>query len=64
MTAREAGEYLHLNPKSIYRACSNKRIPHSKIPGVGMRVDKKELDALLERRGIGPEEYGQSLGEK
>lgn len=61
LTAREASEYLNLNLKSVYRACSEKKIPYSKIPGVGVRVDKKALDALLERRGNGPEEYGDIL---
>jgi excisionase family DNA binding protein len=61
LTARETSEYLNLNPKSVYRACSEKKIPYSKIPGVGVRVDKKALDALLERRGHGPEEFGDIL---
>lgn len=64
LTAREISEYLHLNTKSVYRACSAKKIPSSKIPGVGVRIDKKALDALLERKGQGPEEYGQSLTER
>jgi excisionase family DNA binding protein len=57
----EAGEYLGLHPKSVYRACSERRIPFSKVPGIGIRIDKRALDALLERRGQGPEEYGHVL---
>jgi len=61
LTATEAGEYLSLHPKSVYRACRSHRIPYSKAPGVGVRIDKFKLDAMLERLGIGPEEFGKSL---
>jgi hypothetical protein len=60
----ETAQYLGMNTKSVYRSCSARLIPHCKIRGVGIRVDKHALDLLLERRGIGPEEYRQSLGEK
>jgi excisionase family DNA binding protein len=45
----EAAEYLGLHPKSVYRACSEGTIPCSKVPGIGVRIDKEELDALLEQ---------------
>ena len=61
LTALEAGEYLSLHPKSVYRACRAHRIPYSKAPGVGVRIDKLELDMMLERMGISPEEFGKSL---
>jgi excisionase family DNA binding protein len=57
----EVGEYLGLHPKSVYRACRNRLIPFSKAPGIGVRIDKLELDAMLERLGISPEEFGKSL---
>lgn len=52
----EAGEYLGLHPKSIYRACSQGKIPFSKVPGIGLRIDKQELDELLEQEGFDPRE--------
>jgi len=55
----EAGEYLGLHPKSIYRSCSQRKIPFSRAPGIGVRIDKRELDALLERQGLGPREFGR-----
>lgn len=61
LTAQEVGEYLRLHPKSVYRACRAHRIPYSKAPGVGVRVDKIELDTMLERIGISPKEFGESL---
>lgn len=61
MTALETGEYLHLHPKSIYRACKARRLPHAKLPGIGVRIDKQELDALLERESTTPAEYGKRL---
>jgi excisionase family DNA binding protein len=59
MTAAETGEYLHLHPKSVYRACLARKLPHTKMPGVGVRIDKRELDALLEQESISPAEYGK-----
>jgi excisionase family DNA binding protein len=50
----EAGEYLGMHPKSVYRSCGQRKIPFSRAPGIGVRIDKRELDALLERQGIGP----------
>ncbi|TFH49515.1 MAG: DNA-binding protein [Methanothrix sp.] len=61
LTASEVGEYLALHPKSVYRACRNHKIPFSKAPGIGVRVDKVELDQLLERLGFRPEQFGESL---
>ena len=50
LTAAEAGEYLHLHPKSIYRACHERKIPYAKAPGIGVRIDKEGLDVLLSGR--------------
>jgi len=61
MTAAETGEYLHLHPRSVYRACRARKLPHAKIPGVGVRIDKKEIDALLEQERISPRDYGKKL---
>ncbi|MCG7851561.1 MAG: helix-turn-helix domain-containing protein [Methanosarcinaceae archaeon] len=61
MTAAETGQYLHLHPKSVYRACQTRKLPHAKIPGIGVRIDKQELDAMLERERISPAEYGKRL---
>ena len=47
LTAREAGDYIHLHPKSIYRSCRAGKIPYAKVPGIGIRIDRVALDALL-----------------
>lgn len=52
----EAAEYLGLHPKSIYRACSQGIIPCSKVQGIGVRIDKEELDAMLEQDDSDEEE--------
>ncbi len=57
----EAGDYLGLHPKSVYRACWNRRIPYSKAAGIGIRIDLRKLDAMLEQRGISSKEFGESL---
>jgi hypothetical protein len=57
----ESGEYLGLYPKSIYRACSQRIIPFSNVSGIGLRIDKQELNALLEREGFGSREFGITI---
>ena len=60
----EAGEYLGMHPKSVYRSCSQRKIPFSRAPGIGVRIDKRELDALLERQGLGPGKLGRASARK
>lgn len=61
LTARETSEYLHLSLKGVYKACSGRKIPFTKISGLGVRVDRLMLDALLERLAISPVQFGESL---
>ena len=51
LKVKQAVQYLQLHEQSVYRACILNRIPHVKLPGVGIRVDKKKLDQMLERAG-------------
>jgi len=60
----EVGEYLGLHPKSVYRACCQRKIPFSKASGIGVRIDKRGLDALLERQGTNPQEFTKTLRDK
>jgi len=60
----EAGEYLGLHPKSVYRSWSQRKIPFSRAPGIGVRIDKRELDALLERQGVRPGKFGKTSVKK
>jgi hypothetical protein len=61
LKASEAGAYLGLHIKSIYRACRQRKIPCSKLPGIGMRIDKLKLDSLLEEQGTNAEDFGKAL---
>jgi excisionase family DNA binding protein len=47
LKASEAAQYLGLHTKSIYRACRTHKLPYAKVPGIGVRIDKRGLDALL-----------------
>lgn len=60
-TAREVSDYLHLSLKGVYKACSSRRLPCSKVLGIGLRIDKQALDALLERLAVSPGQFGESL---
>jgi len=55
LTVRETAKYLNLHIKSVYRSCSQQKIPHSKVPGIGIRVDKKRLDEKIESSEIEPQ---------
>jgi len=51
LTVREAAAILRVHPISIYRSCSAHRIPHVKAAGVGVQIDKLELDTMFECMG-------------
>lgn len=61
LTASETAEYLNLNPKSVYRACHARKLPYAKVPGVGVRIDKRALDTLLEQESITLRAYGKRI---
>lgn len=63
LTAREISQYLNLNVKSVYRAVHLRKLPYAKVPGVGIRFDKKAIDDLLEQESITPRDYGIQLKE-
>lgn len=46
----EAAQYVGSHPRSIRRACASGKIPYAKVPGIGVRIDKRGLDALLTRQ--------------
>lgn len=60
----EIAVYLDLNRKSIYRAIKRRQIPAIKLPGVGIRIDKAKLDAMLETQGVQARAFGRRLGGK
>jgi excisionase family DNA binding protein len=60
ITAAEASEYLRINKTSLYRACSRRQIPFTKVKGIGLRIDKRGLDAQLEREGNRPGDSGKA----
>jgi excisionase family DNA binding protein len=61
LKVKEVAIYLGLHEKSVYRACRRREIPFSKSRGIGVVIDKLALDAMLEQRGVRPEEYGREI---
>ena len=57
----EIVDYLDLNLKSIYRAIKRRQIPAIKAPGIGIRIDKTNLDQMLGVQGKDARAYGRSL---
>ena len=48
----EVSEYLSIPPKSVYSLISKGIIPHTRIKGLGIRIDLPKLDELLEKHSI------------
>lgn len=49
LSVKETAEYLNLNKKHVYHMVSRRQTSFTKVPGVGVQIDLKELDKLLER---------------
>jgi excisionase family DNA binding protein len=47
LTCREAAAVLRLHPHQIYRLAAERRIPHFRISGVGVRFDESDLERWL-----------------
>ena len=47
ITVKEAAQYLGLHEKTIYRLTYKRTIPFTKVEGIGVRIDVKELDKML-----------------
>jgi len=62
LTAGEASEFLRVHLKTVYRLTASRKIPFCKIPGIGIRIDRKDLERFLENRTIRPrDEKGEDL---
>jgi excisionase family DNA binding protein len=48
LTVHEAAAILRVHPISIYRGCSARRIPHAKAAGVGIRIDRADLERFMQ----------------
>jgi len=46
----EAAKYCGSAPRSIRRACAAGIIPWTKVPGIGVRIDRVRLDEILAGR--------------
>ena len=57
LTVKETARYLGLHYQSIYRLISNQRIPFSNYKGIGIRIDKIELDKQLKARESIPKDF-------
>jgi len=56
LTAGEASEFLGVHLKTVYRLTARKRIPFCKIPGIGIRIDREDLERFLENRTVRPKD--------
>ena len=52
LTVREVAEILQVHPNHVRRLISNKKIKHSKIPGVGIRFYLKDIERMVEESVI------------
>jgi len=54
LTAAETAERLGVSKKRIYNLIASRQIPFSHPPGIGLRIDWKGLEALLEKERVQP----------
>jgi excisionase family DNA binding protein len=47
ITAAETAAYLGLHLVTVYRLISQRKIPHSRVGGIGVRVDREALDKII-----------------
>jgi excisionase family DNA binding protein len=47
LTCAEAAAVLRLHPHQLYRLAAERRIPHIRIGGVGVRFDESDLERWL-----------------
>jgi len=52
LTVREVSAILKISRISVYRACSARRITYTKAAGVGIRIDRNDLDRFMESAKI------------
>jgi len=52
ISVKETAQYLNLHLKTVYRLVSINAIPYSKISGYGIRIDRVELDQMLEAHKV------------
>lgn len=52
LRVREAAAYIGVSVKGLYDLCSRGLIPHTRLKGVGIRIDIRKLDELLEANEI------------
>jgi len=64
ISAKEAAQYLNLHLKTIYRLVARHAIPFTKIDGYGIRIDRIELDRLLEAEEYLPQNFSSILDGK
>jgi len=48
LTVAEVAEELGCHPISVYRLCSRRKIPHAKASGVGVRIDRADLERFMQ----------------
>jgi len=63
LTVKETAEYLKLRPQSVYRDCYKGKIPFSRVPGIGLRIDKKALDEQLKNSRENNERIRSVIGD-
>ena len=49
LSVSQAADYLGVSRKGLYNTIERGLIPHSKVKGIGIRLDRYKLDRLLEQ---------------
>lgn len=52
LPVKSAAAYISINYKTLYDLIGKGEIPHVRRKGIGIRVDKKKLDEMMEASEI------------
>lgn len=52
LTAQETTEFLKISLGNLYKLTSEKKIPHTKRAGIGLRFDRKKLEKWIQKASV------------
>jgi excisionase family DNA binding protein len=64
LSAAETAERLGVSKKRIYNLVAERKIPFSHPPGIGLRIDIKGTEALVEKSMILPSVPNNRIGKR
>ncbi|MFW9851827.1 MAG: helix-turn-helix domain-containing protein [Candidatus Thorarchaeota archaeon] len=61
LKVQQMAALLGIHPHSLYRLCSNRRIPYLKIKGIGVRFDIDQIKTWIQESEIHVEDWEERV---